>query len=126
MLVRIRKDATREEFEHRYSGGFTRIFPVDDKVRRENYAKLLADAFSTFLSSRAGSLQQEVDRVYKNKYRVCLQIQQWQQVSNMLSHFKVHSHVTSVFAFFFDLCRPILENAMLSVNTIACYYRTHS
>ena len=82
MLVRIRKDATREEFEHRYSGGFTRIFPVDDKVRRENYAKLLADAFSTFLSSRAGSLQQEVDRVYKNKYRVCLSIEQWQLVSN--------------------------------------------
>ena len=23
---------------------------------------------------------------------------------------KAHSHVTSVFAFFFDLCRPVLEN----------------
>ena len=23
---------------------------------------------------------------------------------------KVHSHVTSAFAIFFDLCRPILEN----------------
>ena len=28
--------------------------------------------------------------------------------------FKVHSHITSAFAFFFDLCRPVLENANVS------------
>ena len=41
---------------------------------------------------------------------------------------KIHSHATSAFAFFIDLCRSVqlLQNANISVNTITCYHRTHS
>lgn len=70
MLVRIRKDASREDFENRHCGDFTRIFPPDDKFRREKYTKLMAEAFNTFLSGRANSLQQELDRTYNKKLRV--------------------------------------------------------
>ena len=38
--------------------------------------------------------------------------------------FKVHSHVTSAFAFFFDLCHPILKNANVILNTVTCSHRT--
>ena len=72
LLIRIRKDAAREDFENRNSGSFKRIFPPDDKFRREKYATLVADAFNVFLSGRATSLQQEINRAYNNKYRVRL------------------------------------------------------
>ncbi len=70
MLIRIRKEAAREDFENRNSGRFKRIFPPDDKFRREKYAKLLADAYGVFLSGRGNALQQEIERMYNNKLRV--------------------------------------------------------
>lgn len=70
LLNRIRKDASREDFENRNSGRFRRIFPPDDKYSQEKYATLLSDAFNTFLSGRATSLQKEIARTYNNKLRV--------------------------------------------------------
>ena len=34
------------------------------------------------------------------------------------SKFEVHSHITSAFAFFFDLCGPILENEKVKCEYI--------
>lgn len=70
MLTRIRKDATREDFENRNCGRFKRIFPPEDKFRREKYANLMADAFGVFLSGRANTLQQEIHRTYNNRLKV--------------------------------------------------------
>ena len=70
MLIRLRKEATREDFENRNSGRFKRIFPPEDKFRREKYAALLADAYSIFLSGRGGSLQEEIKRTYTGALRV--------------------------------------------------------
>ena len=70
MLLRMRKDAIREEFENRHCGHFKRIFPPQDKFRQERYTKLLSDAYGLFLSGRASSLQQEIKRTYNNLLRV--------------------------------------------------------
>ena len=40
--------------------------------------------------------------------------------------FKVHSHVTFAYAFFFDLRCTVLEKLTLNVNNIICYHRPHS
>ena len=72
MLMRLRKDTAREDFENRNSGRFKRIFPPDDKFRREKYANLMADAFGVFLSGRANTLQQEIHRTYNNRLKVRL------------------------------------------------------
>lgn len=58
-LSQIRRDAAREEFENMNMGNFRRIFPPEDKTRREKYNGLLADAFKLFLSGRATSLQKD-------------------------------------------------------------------
>ena len=47
--------------------------------------------------------------------------------SNNCKHcVKVHTHVTSALAFFFNLCRPVLENANIKCEHITCYHRLHS
>ena len=70
MLMRIRREAAREDFENRNSGRFRRIFPPDDKFLREKYAGMLQDAFSVFLSGRTTSLQKEVHRTYRGQLKV--------------------------------------------------------
>ena len=72
MLMRIRRDAAREDFENRNIGRFRRIFPPDDKFLREKYAGMLADAFSVFLSGRTTSLQKEIQRTYTGQLKVSL------------------------------------------------------
>ncbi|XP_022781492.1 tubulin polyglutamylase TTLL7-like [Stylophora pistillata] len=58
-LNQLRREAAREEFENMNMGNFRRIFPPEDKTRREKYNGLLADAFKLFLSGRAASLQKD-------------------------------------------------------------------
>ena len=70
LLTRIRRDALRDAFEARHAGGFSRIFPVTDPARRDRYAAVLQHAFSTFLSSRAPALHDELNRTYKDTYKV--------------------------------------------------------
>lgn len=67
LLVRVRRDASREDFENRNCGRFQRIFPPEDKFRQEKYAGLMSAAFSLFLSSRSGTLQREIELTYNNK-----------------------------------------------------------
>lgn len=70
MLLRVRKDAAREDFENRNCGHFTRIFPPEDKYRREKYTFLLSEAFGIFMSGRASGLQAEMQKIYNNDLRV--------------------------------------------------------
>ncbi|XP_064605449.1 tubulin polyglutamylase TTLL7-like [Liolophura sinensis] len=78
LLSRIRKNAAREEFENKHSGGFRRIFPTADRHCQEMYTRLIMTSFQTFLSSRAASMQREIELVYNNKLRE-------QQVLDMLA-----------------------------------------
>ena len=70
LLVRLRKDAAREDFENRNCGHFKRIFPPEDKYRREKYTNLLSEAYATFLSGRATGLQAEMQKIYNSNLRV--------------------------------------------------------
>ncbi|XP_013397848.1 tubulin polyglutamylase TTLL7 isoform X2 [Lingula anatina] len=69
LLSRIRKDATREDFENRNCGRFRRIFPPDDKFHADKFTNLLTSAFSTFLSGKATTLTKEIERTYNNKLK---------------------------------------------------------
>ena len=69
ILNRIRREAAREEYENRHSNRFRRIFPPDDKFRRERYAALLNESFKTFLAGRSSSLQKEIEEQYSQRYR---------------------------------------------------------
>ena len=66
----MRRESGREDFENRNAGRFKRIFPPDDKFNRERYAKLMSEAAGVFLSGKATSMQQEIQRVYNNNLRV--------------------------------------------------------
>ena len=70
ILNRIRREAAREEYENRHCNRFRRIFPPDDKFRRERYAALLNESFKTFLAGRSSSLQKEIEEQYSQRYRV--------------------------------------------------------
>ena len=70
MLLRIRRDAAREDFENRNSGRFRRIFPPDDKFLREKYAGMLADAFNVFLSGRTTAQQREINKTHTGQLKV--------------------------------------------------------
>lgn len=70
ILSRIRRESAREEFENRNCNRYRRIFPPDDKFRREKYAALLNESFKTFLAGRSSSLQKEIEDQYSQKYKV--------------------------------------------------------
>ena len=70
LLTRIRKDSNREDYENRHLGRFKRIFPSEDRFRREHYANVMSDVFGAFIPGRTNTLQQEVKRVYTNQLRV--------------------------------------------------------
>ena len=74
MLTRIRKDSAREDYENRNCGRFKRIFPSEDRFRREHYAGLMSEVFGAFISGRTNTLQQEVKRVYTNQLRVSIEL----------------------------------------------------
>lgn len=65
-LTHIRREAAREEFENMNMGNFRRIYPPEDKTRREKYNGLLADAFKLFLSGRAASLQKDGNQPFSS------------------------------------------------------------
>ncbi|KAL9950619.1 hypothetical protein ACROYT_G043142 [Oculina patagonica] len=65
-LTQIRREAAREEFENMNMGNFRRIYPPEDKTRREKYNGLLADAFKLFLSGRAASLQKDGNQPFSS------------------------------------------------------------
>ncbi|CAH1775587.1 unnamed protein product [Owenia fusiformis] len=69
LLGRLRKESVREDFENRACGCFHRIFPSDDRLKREKMAKLVEDAFTVFLASRGTNMQGELRRTYNNKLR---------------------------------------------------------
>ena len=70
MLTRLRRESAREDYENRNCNRFRRIFPPEDKFRREKYASLLNESFKTFLAGRSSSLQKEIEEQYSQKYRV--------------------------------------------------------
>lgn len=65
-LTHLRREAAREEFENMNMGNFRRIYPPEDKTRREKYNGLLADAFKLFLSGRAASLQKDGNQPFSS------------------------------------------------------------
>ena len=77
VLTRIRREAAREEYENKHCNRFKRIFPPEDKFRREKYAHLLNESFKTFLSGRSSSLQKEIEEQYSQKLRVRICFYSW-------------------------------------------------
>ncbi|XP_071117315.1 tubulin polyglutamylase TTLL7-like isoform X1 [Haliotis cracherodii] len=69
LLSRIRRAATREEYENRNCGRFRRIFPSDDRARQEKYCSLLSSCFTVFLAGRGSSMQKEIQTTYNNRLR---------------------------------------------------------
>ena len=74
MLTRLRRESAREDYENRNCNRFRRIFPPEDKFRREKYASLLNESFKTFLAGRSSSLQKEIEEQYSQKYRVSVHL----------------------------------------------------
>ena len=73
MLARTKRETLKDDYESRNLGRFKKIFPPEDKFRREKYAALMEDAFSIFLpGGRAGGMKEEIERLYKNPLRVII------------------------------------------------------
>ncbi|OAF66702.1 Tubulin polyglutamylase TTLL11 [Intoshia linei] len=66
LLIRIRKDAERDEWELENSGRFTRIFPPNDRFKKEKYTNLIIQVFKIFFHGRSKGLQNEIERIYSN------------------------------------------------------------
>ena len=69
MLTRLRRESAREDYENRNCNRFRRIFPPEDKFRRDKYSALLNESFKTFLAGRSSSLQKEIEEQYSQRYR---------------------------------------------------------
>ncbi|CAG5115127.1 unnamed protein product [Candidula unifasciata] len=69
LLYKVRKIASKEEFERRNCGRFRRIFPSDNHEKQDHYCKIMNEAFSVFLAGRGASMQKEIQVNYGNKYK---------------------------------------------------------
>ncbi|BFZ00035.1 hypothetical protein BsWGS_03074 [Bradybaena similaris] len=69
LLNRVRKLASKEEFERRNCGRFRRIFPSDIHEKQDHYCRIMNEAFSVFLTGRGASMQREIQANYGNKYK---------------------------------------------------------
>jgi hypothetical protein len=70
-LARLHHCAELEEFENRHCGKFRRIFPPDDKFKRDEYLKLILESFEIVMPGRAQNLQQEFNKFYCSNLQVC-------------------------------------------------------
>lgn len=70
-LARLHHYAELEEFENRHCRKFRRIFPPDDKFKRDEYLKLISESFEIVMPGRAQNLQQEFNKFYCSNLQVC-------------------------------------------------------